>query len=335
MTAPSGHHFGVDDLDGLIVLPPTPALPGSERIDAIDTVALEESERMIRSLVSAGVDGIMTNGTLGEAATLTRAEWEAFVATTAETVSAINADFPVFVGVTALHSREIADRIRYVRSVGLHGAFVGRPFWSRLGSDAMIDFYVGLAAEFPDVSFVVYDNPEAFKGPIPPAVYGRLAAVPGIIGAKCTAMTPAFRTTIEAVGDQLRVMPIEADWLAAKTLFPDQITAAWSSSAVCGPEPVLRLRDALRSGDIDTARLLTDRIEWTYETFLARTDFAEFSKYNIPIEKARFDAAGFVKAGPARAPYNVVPDAYLEGARENGRRWRQLVTEVEALRRPS
>lgn len=329
MTA-GGRRFGVSDLTGVIAVTPTPALPGADALDARDTVDGAESERMIRALISAGVDGILTNGTLGEMATLTLDEWQAFAQIVAETVRDAAPELPVFVGATALGARDILDRVAYLHRLGLRGAFLGRPFWSQLGPEATVRFYTELADAFPDMSFVLYDNPEAFKGPLTPDVYARLAAHPGIVGVKYTMITPAYRPTMTAVAGKLRILPIEADWLVARTMFPDEALACWSSSALCGPEPALHLRDALARGDVDEARWVTDRVEWTYEPFLARRNFPEFSKYNIPLEKIRFDEAGFVRAGPTRAPYHVVPDGYVDGAVENGRRWRTVVDEVAA-----
>lgn len=328
--APNARRFGVSDLVGVVAVTPTPALPGADALTARSTVDVAESERMIRALISAGVDGILTNGTLGEMATLMLDEWEAFAEVVAETVRELAPGLPVFVGATALGARDMMDRVAYLHRLGLRGAFLGRPFWSQLGPAATVQFYTDLADAFPDMSFVLYDNPEAFKGPLTPDVYARLAEHPGIIGVKYTMITPAYRPTMSAVGGRLRILPIEADWLVARTLYPDDALACWSSSALCGPEPVLHLRAALGRGDVDEARWVTDRVEWTYEPFLARRNFPEFSKYNIPLEKIRFDEAGFITAGPTRAPYHVVPDDYVEGARENGRRWRTVVDEVGA-----
>jgi dihydrodipicolinate synthase/N-acetylneuraminate lyase len=285
---------------------------------------------MIRALLSAGVDGILTNGTLGEMATLTLDEWRTFAEVVAQTVGDVAPGLPVFVGATALGARDTVERIAYLHHLGLRGAFLGRPFWSSLGPEATVRFYTDVADAFPDMSFVLYDNPEAFKGPLTPDVYAALAAHPGIIGVKYTMITPAYRPAMSAVKGNLRILPIEADWLVARTMFPNEALACWSSSALCGPEPALYLRAALERGDVDDARWITDRIEWTYDPFLARRNFPEFSKYNIPLEKIRFDEAGFVTAGPTRAPYHVVPDEYVEGARENGRRWRSVVDEVLA-----
>ena len=41
------------------------------------------------------------------------------------------------------------------------------------------------------------------------------------------------------------------------------------------------------------------------------------------------DAAGWMKAGPCRPPYTIIPEAYLEGARESGRRWSELHRRLE------
>jgi dihydrodipicolinate synthase/N-acetylneuraminate lyase len=320
--------FTVEHLRGVIAVTPTPALPGAEALDATNTVDLVEADRMIRALVRDGVDGIMTNGTLGEMATLTEDEWKQFAATVSGAMAEVAPEMPLFIGATAPNSRDTAARIRFLHGLGVRGVFLGRPMWSALGPDALYEYYRTLAAAFPDMAFVLYDNPEAFKGAIPPGVYAQLAKLPQIVGAKYTAITPKYTADMYAVGDGVRLMPIESDWFVAHSLFPERVSACWSSSALCGPEPVVLLRDLIVSGQADSARELTHRMEWAYEPLLARTNFAEFSKYNIALEKTRFDEAGYVKAGPTRPPYHIAPEPYLEGARENGRRWRRIIDEL-------
>jgi dihydrodipicolinate synthase/N-acetylneuraminate lyase len=322
--------FSAQDIRGVIAVAPTPAKPGAEDFRARDTVDLEETERMVKSLLRDGVNGLLTNGTLGEMATLTLEEWKAFAACVWETVRAHDPDFPLFIGATTLNTRDTLDRIAFLRDMGVRGIFLGRPFWSELAPEAMVRFYRDVSAAFPEMAIVLYDNPEAFKGPIPTPVYKELAKNPRIVAVKYTSMSPKFRADMEAVEGRIRILPIESDWLQARVLFPEEALACWSSSALCGPEPVIYLKVALEKGDWEAARWVTNRIEWTYEPFLARQNFREFSKYNIPLEKIRFDEAGYVRAGPVRPPYHVVPAPYVEGARENGRRWRRLVEEVKA-----
>src|ERR1700722_789943 len=289
--------FAVSDLQGIVAVTPTPALPGADQLGARNTVDLSESDRMIRALVQAGVDAIMTNGTLCEMATLTEDEWRVSARTVSQAVAEVAPDMPVFIGATGSNTRDTAARVAFLSELGIRGAFLGRPMWSSLGPDALYNYYFSIADASPEMALVLYDNPEAFKGPIPTPVYAELAKIRQIVGVKYTALTPKYFADMTAVGDDLRIMPIESDWLAAHTLFPEYATACWSSSALCGPEPVMALRDAIRRGDVEFARTLTRSIEWTYEPFLARTNFMEFSKYNIPLEKARFDEAGFIKAG--------------------------------------
>lgn len=320
--------FTAADLQGVLAVTPTPAMPGAAQLAAHNTVDLTETDRMIRQLIADGVDGIITNGTLGEMATLSLAEWKAFAGCVSEAVAAVKPDLPLFIGATTLNTRDTADRIHHLHAIGVRGIFLGRPMWGPMGPDTMVAYYRDIANAFPDMSIVVYDNPEAFQGPIPSTVYAELADLPQVVGAKYVALGPKFASDMAAVRGRIRLLPLESDWLAAHTRFPEQAIGCWSSSALCGPEPVLALRDALQTGDLDSARELTDRIEWSYEHFLARTNFSEFSKYNIPLEKLRFDEAGYIKAGPSRPPFSIVPQSYAEGARENGRRWRQIIAEI-------
>jgi trans-o-hydroxybenzylidenepyruvate hydratase-aldolase len=106
---------------------------------------------------------------------------------------------------------------------------------------------------------------------------------------------------------------------------------------VCGPNPVMLLRDAVdkargtgAASDWAEAHKITGMIAQTYQTLFPNGSFKEFSMYNIGIEKARMDAAGWIKAGPCRPPYHLVPAPYLEGARESGRRWKVLHEQLGA-----
>jgi dihydrodipicolinate synthase/N-acetylneuraminate lyase len=327
-----GLAWQASDLRGVIALVPTPTKEGAEHWRTEDVVDLDETERMIRAILQDGATGVATNGTLGEMATLLREEWERFVAVVWETVRAIDPDRPLFIGATTLGTRETISRLRYLRKLGVRGTLLGRPFWSQLAPEAIIAFYRDIAEGFPEIAVLLYDNPEAFKGPIPTPVYAALADSSTVIGVKYVSLTPKYRADMDAVRGKIRLLPLESDWFWAWTLYPDEALGCWSSSMLCGPEPVRYLAEALERGDIEAARWITHRIEWTYEPFLARQNFQQFSRYNIPLEKIRFNAAGYVKAGPPLPPYHVVPENYRRGALEHAARWRQLVSEVQARR---
>ncbi len=74
------------DVKGAWAIMPTPAKDGADDWRAVDTVDLEESARVAEALIQAGIDGILTLGTLGECATLTLAEKRAYIGALVEPV---------------------------------------------------------------------------------------------------------------------------------------------------------------------------------------------------------------------------------------------------------
>jgi 4-(2-carboxyphenyl)-2-oxobut-3-enoate aldolase len=161
------------DMRGVMAYPPTPALPGAERVDATDTVDLTETERMIRTLITDGVDAIALNGTLGECATLTLEEWKAFAACAQETAEATKPGFSLFIGSTTLNTRDTVARMRYLADLGVTGTLLGRPMWGNMVGPVMEHFYRDVAEAVPELAIVVYDNTAAFGGVVPRPV-GRI-----------------------------------------------------------------------------------------------------------------------------------------------------------------
>lgn len=321
--------FPAESFRGVLAVMPTPSSNLASLPEAPFSVDTSETARATRTLMASGIGALATNGSLGEMATLSLEEWSAFNESVLATAREMNPEFPVFVGVTTLSTRDTIARARAVHALGGRGLFVGRPFWCALDNDAALRFYKAVADAVPDMSILLYDNSEAFKGTISTDLYAQLAEIPQVVGVKYIALTPKFNNDMRAIRGRFKLLPVEVDWLAAKTLWPREIDACWSAAACCGPEPVLALQRALERNDVALALRLTKQIAYTYETFLALLNFPEFAKYNIAIEKARFDEAGYIKAGPARHPYDRAPDAYLEGAREAARRWVALAKELK------
>ena len=121
-------------------------------------------------------------------------------------------------------------------------------------------------------------------------------------------------------------MPIELDYYAA-TRVDDDVSAFWSSGGVC-PAPTIALRDeitrAKASGDWTKVKALTDKMWWAVTPMFPAGGFREFSMYNIAIDKARMQAAGWMQVGPARPPYDMMPDHIRDGAVTAGKRWAEL-----------
>ncbi|ACM06757.1 dihydrodipicolinate synthase family protein [Thermomicrobium roseum] len=325
--------IGASDLRGIMAYPPTPAKPNAGDIDARDTVDLDETERMIKQLLQDGVDSIATNGTLGEMATLTLEEWKAFASVVVETVRAHDPDFPLFIGATTLNTRDTIDRMRFLRDIGAPGVLLGRPMWSEMTAKTMIRFYQDVAEAVPDLAICVYDNTAAFRGIIPTEVYEALSRIPQVVAVKYAggaAIGFRYHNDLQAVGDRIKLFPIECIWFFAYSLYGERVPGCWSTTATCGPEPVLYLRDVLLANDLTEGRWIAERILWAHEPFIVSRDFPEFARYNIQLERLRYEAAGYIKPGPSRPPYymDLLPEQHVESTLEHVRRWQQVRQEV-------
>jgi 4-(2-carboxyphenyl)-2-oxobut-3-enoate aldolase len=307
---------------------PTPATEdaGTDP-EAEFTVDLEETRRGARRLVEDDVDAIMLTGTFGEAHSLTDEEYEQFTETVIEVAGD---DVFVVAGPTTVSTRHTIKRAKIARDLGADGVMAGRPMWCKLPPEGIVDFYRDVAEAVPELGIVAYDNPGAFKGRI--RVWDELAEIPNVVAAKFVGMGIDYRTAMTQVRDSegdMVIMPIDRDWITARMWYPDRNPAAWSSSASCGPLPVTMLRDAVEQDDEWAISELVRRITATQETFFPDGSREQFYMYNVPVEKIRFNAAGYIDSGPSRRPYHNIPDEHAEGAALAGERWRDLVVELE------
>lgn len=319
----------VEQVRGVYAIMPTPAKDNGSDPAAQDTVDHDEARRGASALIDDGVDAIMINGTFGEAATLTWDELRAFTQTVVDEVAG---RVPVLGGATTLNTRDTINRANALGDIGVDGILLGRPMWSPCDDDTIIDFYRHVAAGAPDLGIVVYDNPVSFRGKISPQVYAAISKVPQVIASKYPSLGETFLQDLEAMGDDMALLPLERQWLPAWQQSGGTVEACWSGSSSCGPAPAVSLRDALRAGDEAEAQYIADALGTASETFFPGGSFEVFSRYNVPLEKIRIDEAGYIKAGPCRPPYIHCPEDFAEGARESGRRLAKLHRELTERR---
>ncbi len=136
------------------------------------------------------------------------------------------------------------------------------------------------------------------------------------------------RESSEADGD-LTVIQMDAYLPAALSWHNDLPNVCWSSSASCGPAPVMALMDALADDNWERATELTEQMTYSFETFFPNGDMAAFSRHTPAIVKERMREAGFLDPGPVRPPNPNTPESYLEGGRESGRRWKGIVAAID------
>ncbi|HET6951296.1 MAG TPA: dihydrodipicolinate synthase family protein [Acidimicrobiales bacterium] len=318
----SGH-----DITGVYAIPPTPAKEGSNRWDATDTVDLEETERLTNQLIQDGCGGLIVLGTTGECATLTEAEWEAFVDCL---LSTVDGRVPTFVGATSLGTHDIVRRLRFLEDRGADGTLLGLPMWQPCTEEMAVKFYASISEAFPELAIMVYANSNAFRFDFPASFWAGVAeSAPTVVTAKF-ASPAGYVECLEASNRKINLLPMDAMAHTFAAISPDTVTACWATAASMGPQPSVALMRALEARDMAKAEEIGKDLFWANETFLpagpdGRPDFEEFGRYNIQLEKLRFEASGYCTPGPVRPPYDVVPESYAERARECGRRWAELV----------
>jgi trans-o-hydroxybenzylidenepyruvate hydratase-aldolase len=310
------------DLRGVYAIIPTPAKEGADRWDAVDTVDLVETERVVNRLIGDGVSGLIVLGTTGECATVTGQEYEAF---TDCVLATVKRRIPAFIGTTALGTHEVVRRTRFAADRGADGILLGLPMWQPLTVDMAVEYFRNISEAFPRLALMVYGNNRAFRFSFPPEFWGRVVDVaPTLMCAKYS-RPQALLDSLAAAKGRVHFLPHDGGLSKFAELSPETTTACWSTAASMGPEPVLEQMRALLSNDAEAMRKIATDLAWTREPIAKLSSDPElFATYNIQLEKIRIEAAGYCKAGPIRPPYNFMPEPYAECARENARRWRQL-----------
>jgi 4-(2-carboxyphenyl)-2-oxobut-3-enoate aldolase len=304
----------------------TPVKEGAANRSVSNAIDLDETSRAADLLIRDGVSALCLNGTFGEVASLTWSELESFTRAVIETA---RGRVPVFAGATTLNTRDTITRAREFHTMGADGLMLGRPMMSPMSDPNTISYYRDVATEVPELAIVVYDDAEAFRRPITTRVYAELAKIRQIVGCKYRTrlllsglVDNSFNADIEAVGENIRLLPGEFDWSVACRLYGLQ--ACWSSFVCGGPAPVMALRDLLAAQRWPEADSLTREISGCYEGIIPQNNFEVWHLDKIPFMKARFAAAEYLKPGPSLPPYQYIAPDRLEIAKECGRRSRAL-----------
>ncbi len=307
------------DLRGALAIMPTPAKEGAERLDAANTVDLDETARLAESLIRDGASGIMALGTMGECATVSQSDYEAYVDCLLKTV---RGRIPTFVGTTALGGHEIARRIRFVKERGATGTLLGIPMWQPATLEMAVEFYASISQAFPDFPIMVYANPRAFRFDFGVDFWGPIInKAPTVMSAKFSSKA-ILRDAVAASKGRVNFVPPVGLAYEFAQLSPET-TTCWIPAV--GPQPAAALMKALAARDAAQAKAVADDIAWAIEPHHIITGSQDvFASYNIQMEKILMGASGYCKPGPIRPPYNIMPQNFTEAAREGGRRFAKL-----------
>jgi dihydrodipicolinate synthase/N-acetylneuraminate lyase len=298
------------DLSGMLAMMPAFATDDAASVHATATVDVERLTRGVNRIIADGIDVLATTGSFGEFHTLLDDEYTTLVEATVE---AVNGRIPVFIGCTALNSRETFRRAAVARDAGADGLLVGVPFYFPSTVDNAVRFYRDLASEFPDLAIMIYHNPTLHHVTLPVRAIAELAELPNVV-----AMKDAHRETRDFVALQRATQDRIRVFVAAWQFHGYQPLGAagfWSYDCWMGPEPLIRLRDAMLAGRTD------EGADITLDLYPPRDALPSLS-WRETLAKIAISYAGYVEPGPLRPPFVIIPPEIDKAARDRSARWR-------------
>jgi hydratase-aldolase len=297
------------DLGGIMAMMPAFATDDAASVNATATVDTGRLAAGVDRIIRDGIDVLATSGSFGEFHTLTEDE---FAALTSATVDAVAGRVPLFVGCTALNTRDAIRKAKVARDAGAPGLLAGVPFYFPSTVENAVRFYNDLAEAVPDLAIMLYHNPTLHHVTLPIRALAELAQIPSVAAMKDSHReTRDFVALQRATGGRIHV------FVAAWQLHGYQPLGAaglWSYDCWMGPEPLVRLRDAMREGRLDEAA------DITLDLYPPREQLPPLS-WRETAAKVAIGHAGYVEPGPLRPPFVIIPPEVERAAQERSARW--------------
>ena len=279
-------------LTGLSAFPLTPADVGG-RVDTADL------RKLIKPLVTAGVDSIGLLGSTGIYAYLTREERRRAVEATLDELAG---KIPILVGVGALRTDEAVKLAQDAKAVGATAGLLAPVSYTPLNDEEVFQHFATVAKE-SGLPICIYDNPGTTHFRFSPALVGRISRIPGVVAVKAPAselqsIAAHLAELRAAVRDDFGV-GYSGDWHSTEAI----IAGADAWYCVLGglmPEICLAIVRAVQRGETAEARQLNAGLEPLWSLF------KEFSSLRVCYAIAHLQ--GLTRAEPPR-PILPLPEA--------------------------
>jgi 4-hydroxy-tetrahydrodipicolinate synthase len=239
---------GMAHFEGIIPAVTTPF----DASGAIDEAALE---RNVTAYLDAGVHGLVANGTMGEAGSLSAAERRTVVAAIAR---AAGGRVPVIAGVSAGTPSAAIGFAADAAEAGATALMMLPPLGYHGDAHEVAAFYRAVA-EAGGLPLMAYNNPAASGTDMAPALIAALAAeIENVVAVKeCSGDVRRIPAIMELAPD-LEVLVGGDDW--ALEGFAAGATGWVTGVADVAPGECVELWERCRTGDLDTARGIYRRL---------------------------------------------------------------------------
>ena len=223
-----------------------PAL--TTKFTASDELDLPLFEKNLEAQLSAGVEGIILGGTLGEASVLTTEEKEKLVKFAVEKVAA---KVPVIINIAEGSTKEAIRQAELAKAWGAVGLMVLPPMRYKSDHRETVTYFRTIAAS-TDLPIMIYNNPVDYKIDVTPDMFDDLQSSKNITAIKeSTRDVTNITRLINRFGDRYKIL-CGVDTLAMEELVlgADGLVAG----LVCAfPEETVAIYKLVKAGKIAEA----------------------------------------------------------------------------------
>lgn len=319
--------YSFDELKGVCAMMPAFATADAGDLLASQTIDVDNLHDGVDRIIKDGIGMIATTGSFGQCYNLFFDEFQTLVRATIE---AVDDRVPLMLGVTSSNPREVPQKIKFVREAGGQGVLLGLPYYDAMSAPKIIDFYKRICELFPDISVMIYHNPDNHKAHIPVRAFEELVKNPNIVAMKDSHRAPQeFLSLQQIIHGHIAHMCNQAQMYP---YYEMGASGCWSIHAWQGPWPIMRLYQACVDGDVETAKRIQFEMRGGDGGGEGRVpaSLPDVQGGNVQ------EFAGYVKPGALRPPFSLGPQGSDERARKSAARWVELCNkyrpEVEAWR---
>ncbi|WP_166346582.1 4-hydroxy-tetrahydrodipicolinate synthase [Phytoactinopolyspora limicola] len=211
----------------------------------------ESLSNLVRWQLAAGSHGISIGGSTGEPSAQTVAERAAAIRTVA---AAVNGDVPFVPGTGSAKLDETIELTAAAHEAGADAALIITPYYARPTQEALYQWYVAVAKEFPDLPIVAYNVPSRTAVDIAPETVARLYRdLDNFVGIKETTKDfEHFSRVLHLCGKELLV------WSGIELLCLPLLSLGGagfiSATANIAPAATVQMYNAWQAGDFEQAR---------------------------------------------------------------------------------
>jgi 4-hydroxy-2-oxoglutarate aldolase len=254
------------------------------------SVSVEDIKHNITKYNSTGLAGYVAIGSTGESVLLSRKEVDTVLVAVKESAAP---GMRLIAGTGAESTSETIDRTKRAAELGYHVALVKTPYYYKpmYKPEAFIAHYRRVADASP-IPVLLYSVPQFTGVALEAPEVGVLAQHPNIVGIKESS------GNVQRAAEMLAAAPSSFQLLvgSASMMFPSMVLGAVGSILALAsalPEQCVALFEAVRKGDMETARALQSMILPASKLIVSQS--------GIPGVKYAMDQAGY-RGGIPRQP---------------------------------